>query len=468
MNPPLKFPPTQRIVPAMNGRRRTPLLLGVADTLSVLAVFNVVAFLRGVIEWPAPLIAGLLLPWAVFVTAIYLIEGYNSHTKFLSLEYTSLHLIAMMIVTLATLLATFVFPLAGFSVNQSRSVIVLGYLLLTPLTIGYRRVWHLRVGIRRGHRTIVFVGNEASCLEFRTESRQMAPTHKLMLCVVGPPTQAADFPLVRLEEALDKIALGEIDAEAVVLREANAPLPAEVSDAMLDLYFRGVPIYTLEYFHEVYWRKIPRYRLNQTWLFQEGFRITREPVYEHAKRLADLVLASLGLLLFLPAMIPAVIAIWLEDRRPVLFVQTRIGRNRVPFRMFKLRTMRVGAGGDVYTRKSDSRITRVGRLLRASHLDEVPQLWNVLRGEMSLIGPRAEWDRLVQNYEQQIPCYHFRHLVKPGITGWAQVNYPYGANLEDTMRKLEYDLYYIRHFSFMLDATIVLKTIHIMLFGKGR
>jgi lipopolysaccharide/colanic/teichoic acid biosynthesis glycosyltransferase len=101
-------------------------------------------------------------------------------------------------------------------------------------------------------------------------------------------------------------------------------------------------------------------------------------------------------------------------------------------------------------------------------LDELPQMWNVLRGDMSLIGPRAEWDRLVEDYSRQIPCYHFRHLVKPGVTGWAQVNYPYGANIEDTIRKLEYDLYYIRHFSFMLDASIVLKTIHIMIFGKGR
>jgi len=128
----------------------------------------------------------------------------------------------------------------------------------------------------------------------------------------------------------------------------------------------------------------------------------------------------------------------------------------------------VGGAGSDYTQKNDHRITRLGSFLRASRLDEVPQLWNVLVGDMSLIGPRAEWVRLVEDYEKQIPCYHFRHLVKPGITGWAQVNYPYGANLEDTLRKLEYDLYYIRYFSFVLDASIVLKTIHIMLFGKGR
>ena len=110
----------------------------------------------------------------------------------------------------------------------------------------------------------------------------------------------------------------------------------------------------------------------------------------------------------------------------------------------------------------------MGKFLRTTRIDEIPQLWTVIRGEMSMIGPRAEWDKLVTDYEREIPCYFFRHLVKPGVTGWAQVNYPYGANLEDTRRKLEYDLFYIRHYSFRLDAAIVLKTIHIMLFGKGR
>ncbi len=130
--------------------------------------------------------------------------------------------------------------------------------------------------------------------------------------------------------------------------------------------------------------------------------------------------------------------------------------------------MRPNDGSDAYTAKGDLRITRIGKFLRTYRLDELPQMLNVLSGDMSLIGPRAEWDKLVTDYEQQIPCYHFRHLVKPGITGWAQVNYPYGANLDDTLRKLEYDLYYIRHFSLQIDASIVLKTIHIMLFGKGR
>jgi lipopolysaccharide/colanic/teichoic acid biosynthesis glycosyltransferase len=167
-------------------------------------------------------------------------------------------------------------------------------------------------------------------------------------------------------------------------------------------------------------------------------------------------------------MLAAALAIWLDDRGSVFFKQTRIGRNHEPFQLYKLRTMRADATGSRYTQPGDARITRVGRFLRASRLDEFPQMWNVLIGDMSLIGPRAEWDKLVEDYERDIACYHFRHLVKPGITGWAQVNYPYGASREDTVRKLEYDLYYVKHFSFRLDATIVLKTIHIILFGKGR
>lgn len=452
----------------MSGRHTTAFILGLADCVSLLLVFNVIAFFRGVTTLHEPLLAALSLPCVLFIAAVYLIEGYDTRTDFISLDYTSVHIIALVFATLATLLVTFVFVPTGFSLNESRGVIVLGYLTLIPLTIGYRRMWHMRITRARRQRIIVFAGDPASCRDFEAECRQMHATQSVLLCLISERGDMQDPMLISLREAITSIEAGEVDPEAIVLREANAQLAPDISDKLVELYFRGVPVYTLEYFHETYWGKIPRYRLNQIWLFQEGFRITREPVFEHAKRFADLLLAGFGLLLFSPALLLAAAAVWLEDRGPVFFSQTRVGRNRAPFRMFKLRTMRVQSDHDPYTRESDNRVTRVGRFLRSSRLDEVPQLWNVIRGDMSLIGPRAEWDRLVLLYENEIPCYHFRHLVKPGITGWAQINYPYGANMEDTMRKLEYDLYYIRHFSFLLDATIVLKTIHVMLFGKGR
>jgi lipopolysaccharide/colanic/teichoic acid biosynthesis glycosyltransferase len=161
----------------------------------------------------------------------------------------------------------------------------------------------------------------------------------------------------------------------------------------------------------------------------------------------------------------------MEDGAPVLFRQERVGRDGKRFILFKFRTMRCRGDRpdeDIYTREGDPRVTRLGRWLRKLRLDELPQLWNALKGDISLIGPRPEWSKCAERYEQTIPFYHFRHLVKPGITGWAQVNYPYGENDEDAVEKLKYDLYYIRHYSLKLDAMIVLKTLYTMLFGKGR
>jgi lipopolysaccharide/colanic/teichoic acid biosynthesis glycosyltransferase len=161
-------------------------------------------------------------------------------------------------------------------------------------------------------------------------------------------------------------------------------------------------------------------------------------------------------------------AIRLESRGAAIFRQARVGLGGRVFTMLKFRTMREAAEGEIYTRERDGRVTWLGALLRRSRLDELPQLWNVLRGEMSLMGPRAEWIKCAEIYEKQIPNYHLRHLVRPGITGWAQINYPYGESLEDAVEKLRFDLYYIRHFSLLLDWSMMLKTVHVMLFGKGR
>jgi lipopolysaccharide/colanic/teichoic acid biosynthesis glycosyltransferase len=150
-------------------------------------------------------------------------------------------------------------------------------------------------------------------------------------------------------------------------------------------------------------------------------------------------------------------AILLEGRGPVIFRQDRFGLRGRVFSIRKFRTMRTAISGGLYTREGDERVTCVGAVLRRTRLDELPQLWNVLRGEMSLIGPRAEWTKCAEIYEREIPNYHLRHLVRPGITGWAQVNYRYGENLQDAIEKLRFDLYYIRHFSLLLDWSLMLR-----------
>jgi exopolysaccharide biosynthesis polyprenyl glycosylphosphotransferase len=457
----------------MTKARQVTIALVVLDAVSVILAFNLVAWLYGVgygHEW---VVAPLFLPVVIHFLGVYLIDGYSARTDMLSITYASLHVIAQIGVLLLTLLLTYAFIPVGFQLQSSRFVTSVSYLAVIPVSLWYRRIFYQRVHRGEQQRYFLFLGSPESCLSFKEECRKNAMKQAVLYAthetfVRSGPRATSGVSTPPFGDVADYLAEYSGQIDAIILRESSHELPSAVAQRLIELSFSGVPTYTLELFHQVYWRKIPLYRLNQTWLFQEGFQIAREPVFERLKRLSDILLSFIGLLLFVPFLPLLAAAIWLTDRGPVFFHQTRVGRNRVLFEAYKLRTMRVHQGGDPYTREGDNRITPIGRFLRAVRLDEAPQLWNVFRGDMSLIGPRAEWVKLVEEYEQKIACYHFRHLVKPGITGWAQVNYPYGANLEDTMRKLEYDLYYIQFFSFVLDASIVLKTIHVMLFGKGR
>jgi exopolysaccharide biosynthesis polyprenyl glycosylphosphotransferase len=460
-------------MPMIPPRFTAVVLLGL-DLIVTVLVFNAVSYFRGLTLGDHFIVAPLVASIVTIMIAVYLVDGYQARTDMLSVDYTSQHSIALVGAMLATLLLTYAFKLEDFTFQTSRFVIAVSFFALIPVTLGYRRMFYLAATASRGARSLIFLGNAQSCEAFRDECRKMGVQHPIVLSVVADETaepngNPGEIPLRPFRDVLDDVQAQRLAVEAFVLRESAHELVPEISRRLVQLYFAGIPTYTLELFHQVYWRKIPLYRLNQTWLFQEGFQIAREPTFERLKRVSDIVLSLVGLVLASPLIALGALAVWLDDRGPVFFFQRRVGRNHASFPLVKLRTMRVDpVDGDLYTRKDDPRITRVGGFLRTSRLDELPQLWNVLCGHMSLIGPRAEWDRLVEKYEREIPCYHFRHLVKPGITGWAQVNYPYGASIEDTVRKLEYDLYYIRHFSFRLDATITLKTIHTMLFGKGR
>jgi len=486
----------------MTPLRKTTLALLALDILAVFLCFNAALVFRGL---DAPLVTSLIWPALFSIAALYLIDGYTTRTDMLSVDYTSQHLIALLAALLGTLLTLYVFQPVAYGLTSSRGVIFFAFAALAPLSLSYRRIGYARARAFRQSHPIIFIGTHASTHAFQAECDQAGVSQPLLFArsddnsevtspqptgTTPPPketskdarptplaqnSQGEDFaspPTEPLEALLRKIETGQLTAHAIVLcDDTQHRLPDALSQRLAQAYFDGTPITTRERFHQAYWRKVGLYRLDHHWPFQDGFAIARVPVFEHIKRLSDILLASLGLLLSLPLMALCALGIWLDDRGPILFTQTRIGENRRPFKLYKLRTMRcrpAEQSGDKYTQASDPRITRIGRFLRTSRLDEFPQLLNVLLGDMSMIGPRAEWDELVRHYETAIPCYHFRHLLKPGITGWAQVNYPYGANLQDTLRKLEYDLYYIRHFSFRLDAAIILKTIHIMLFGRGR
>jgi exopolysaccharide biosynthesis polyprenyl glycosylphosphotransferase len=209
--------------------------------------------------------------------------------------------------------------------------------------------------------------------------------------------------------------------------------------------------------------------LRPSWIIFSG-NSRRGATWLFARRALNIVAALLGLLVGLPLGILAAIAIKLDSPGPVFYRQERVGKNGRIFRIIKFRSMRENAetGGPVWSTENDQRITRVGRVMRKTRIDELPQFINILRGEMGLVGPRAERSFFVEQLTREIPFYSQRHLVEPGLTGWAQVMYGYGSSVEDALQKLQYDLYYIKNVSFWFDLWVILKSIRIVLFGRGR
>lgn len=203
-------------------------------------------------------------------------------------------------------------------------------------------------------------------------------------------------------------------------------------------------------------------------IFAEGFR--RSPVLLFARRLVSILVSAVSLVIVLPLMPLVVLAIKLDSSGPVLFRQTRVGRGGDVFTLFKFRSMWQDAeahAGATWAGDNDPRVTRVGRFLRKTRLDEIPQLWNVLKGDMAFVGPRPERPEFVQWLAGAVPYYSMRHMIRPGLTGWAQVRYGYGASLEDSKRKLQFDLYYMKHMSVSLDLLIMFQTLKTVIFGRG-
>jgi len=260
----------------------------------------------------------------------------------------------------------------------------------------------------------------------------------------------------------------QIDEIVVAPDDRRLRLPV---DEILDCKMSGTMVLDLLSFFEKETSRIKLDVLHPSWIFfSDGFQLSG--VAQFSKRILDLVVGLVIFLLAWPLMLMVALAIRLESggKGPIFFHQVRVGLNGETFRVHKFRSMRTDAEADGVARwatKNDSRITRVGNFIRKTRLDELPQVFNVLRGEMSLVGPRPERPEFVEQLEREMPFYAERHRVKPGLTGWAQLSYPYGATIEDARNKLEFDLYYVKNASVFLDLIILLETVEVVLWGKG-
>jgi sugar transferase (PEP-CTERM system associated) len=273
-------------------------------------------------------------------------------------------------------------------------------------------------------------------------------------CVVGTPD---DIERIVTTQGINRIVVGMSD------RRGRLPI-----GPLLRAKLQGVRVEDVNTVYERLSGKLLVEDLRPSWLiFSDGFRVSR--VTRRVKRTFDILLALTGLLLGAPLMALTALAVWLESGSPVLYRQERVGENGRLFTLYKFRSMCHDAetGIPIWASPEDERVTPIGRFIRTTRLDELPQLWNVLRGDMSFVGPRPERSFFVTQLSQQIAFYEQRHAVKPGLTGWAQVRYRYGASYEDALEKLRYDLYYVKHLSLGFDLTILFDTVKVVLFGKG-
>ena len=452
--------------------------LAAVDIVSWVFIYGLISYFRRDVFFAGPFefIIVDVIQVVVICQALFMIGGYDRNNDKRTLTYMAEHILAIIG---AAIVSSFLVYTAGTydqTMKPSRAVILLSFLVFLPWSLVYRRAIHRYISSSAAGRAFLVIGSGDVAARFyeaylRSPNRERLEFVDLERQRIGEHIAGNNSPIIEGDIATKLAGLSD-NYSGVILAERVDHIRPELLERLVRTQFQRTRVYTLESFYEAHWRHVPLDALDPFWPLQMGFQLARNSGYHYLKRLFDVVASGVLLVLSAPLMAATGCLIWLTDGRPVFFRQERVGREGEIFTVWKFRTMKFSkdaqAEEDIYTRTNDPRITPVGRFLRKLRLDELPQLFNVLSGEMSLIGPRAEWIKCAERYEKKIPFYHFRHLVKPGITGWAQVNYPYGESEEDAIEKLKYDLYYIRHYSLTLDAMIALKTVHTMLFGKGR
>jgi sugar transferase (PEP-CTERM system associated) len=361
----------------------------------------------------------------------------------------------------------FVAPDLGFG----RGIAALAALIIVSLTVGWRLVWSQKVHNLAPSERMLIMGTGATGISL---ARDILARPEMQLNIVGfldEYGQNIGQPLVNpgiigATADVESIVQAEkVDRVVISLKERRGLMPVR---QLLHLKFAGVRVEDAHTFYERMTGRIVLEYLSPSWLIlSDGFR--KSPLLVWAKRMIDLVVSFVALIVCIPLFLVVALAILLESGSPVLYRQKRTGLQGKPFEMLKFRSMYNNAeeAGPQWAADGDHRITRVGRWIRKFRIDELPQVINVLRGEMSIVGPRPERPEFVSMLEEQIPFYGLRHFVRPGITGWAQIKYQYGATVEETKTKLEYDLFYVKHISIMLDLVTIFETAKVMLSGRG-
>lgn len=439
-----------------------------ADAGGLILFFNL-AFLVRLGYWPW-FVPSMVLPLGILLLSLYVLDAYSLERQVSGMRPPARAVVGVATAGLLTGAAAYAGAFWGSDPTFGRGIFPVAFVVQALWSPAFRL--YLGSWVRRRTRTArwLVIGSGEQALNLIRDFNNAKSRGEMVFLAENARMAGAHPELVSSGSSSD---LDRVEAEAwsgVIVAVAEPP-SEQLTHQLMRLRFSGVRVYDIADFYEELWFKVPVLHTSHGWLiFAHGFELLHNPFGLRLKRLLD-VFFALGLLLIaLPIMILTAILIKLESRGPVIFRQTRIGLNGRPFEILKFRSMVRDAerNGAVWAAHSDPRTTRVGRVIRTLRIDELPQLVNVLRGEMSFIGPRPERPEFTSMLEEEIPFYELRQVVRPGITGWAQVMYAYGSSIEDAREKLQYDLYYIKNYSVLLDVGILFKTFRVVLLGRGR
>jgi sugar transferase (PEP-CTERM system associated) len=420
----------------------------------------------GLLQRPAGL-EQLLVVIGTCILSLYYFDLYNFQniTSRRELLIRLLQVLGMALLALAGIYYLFPFLIVA------RGAFLLTALILFTLLFGARLLFSRLNELPAGTERVALIGMGEFASQLVKEIRSRPELAMSLVGFVGQPTTGRNpghgLRCIGEIEELEKVVNDSgITALVVALPDRRGTLPV---DALVRLRVRGVRVHEASTVYEQITGKLPVDDLSPSYLiFSEGFRTHARAMF--LQRIFSFFCALVGLVLSLPLLLLAAVAVKLNSRGPLIYKQERVGRNGKSFTIYKLRSMRVDAekySGAVWTEENDPRITRVGRILRKSRIDEIPQLWNVLRGDMNLVGPRPERPEFVSLLQEIIPYYPHRNVVRPGITGWAQVRFRYGSTIEDQKEKLRYDFFYIKNISLALDFYILFQTVKIVLGTRG-
>jgi sugar transferase (PEP-CTERM system associated) len=438
------------------------LLVLAAESAWVLRAHQIGMAVDGMVNRSLPLSTfAISLQLAMVAVGVYGIDA------LISLRFAAARLlVAISLGVIFLSLLGFAFPGSVLWRSNSLYAMIFSFVLLVLI----RGVFGLSLGNEGFKRRLLVLGAGPRAARIRS----LAAERGAGFIIVGHVAMNDCKPVI--PTAINREHIDNLAEHATLLNASEVVLALEERRNALPLNdlirvkTTGVHVNELSSFLERETGRVDLDTVNPSWLiFSDGFSSGRR-ISSFAKRVFDVVVSALLLVLATPVIGLTAILIRLESRGSPFFRQTRVGLYGEPFELMKLRSMRQDAeiaGEAVWAQENDPRVTRVGRIIRTLRIDELPQVWNVLRGDMSFVGPRPERPQFVAELEEQLSYYAERHMVKPGITGWAQINYPYGASLEDSRHKLEYDLYYAKNYTPFLDVLILLQTIRVVLWPEG-